>query len=153
MRRFFQLITGLALILSACNAFGVEIIDTQGNVIYFTHDISLFEESWHVYKIDGKTGSILWKTSMPTPTGPAIFLDKKNNIILAGKYEFPYLRKYSGATGQMIWEIDLQDVYMLDTQLDKNGNPIISAYLEGARQVIKFDGVTGKKIWSQEIEY
>lgn len=153
MKTSLALAVGFFLMLLTLNSFAAQVIDGQGNVIYYTENNLLCSECNVFYKLNGRTGAILWKSTLSGVYFPTLLLDKRNDIIATGKGDFSYLQKYSGSTGQFIWEADASSLYMVDTQLDKNGYPVVNAYdIDGYLHVIKFDPGTGNKIWSRRID-
>jgi outer membrane protein assembly factor BamB len=154
MKKYSALIIGMVLVFFMGLAIASETIDGQGDIIYYTYDELACPECNELYKISNETGDVMWKTTLPEGTYfGTVLIDTKNDIIIFGYYDFSFLVKYSGSTGNLIWDATgARQIWIVDTQLDKNGNIFLNVFTQDSNFIVKVNPATGNMVWSRKIE-
>ena len=153
--RLFSVSVGLFFLfaISGNPSFALQAIDSKGNVIFHSGKFSMCGDCFDLYKLNGKTGAVVWKKTLPEFYFPqSLLLDKKNDIILIGGSDYSFIVKISGATGQTVWQADTSSMFIMDGQMDKNNNILVEAFVEENRYLLKFEAATGRNLWSQKID-
>ncbi|MFT5041357.1 MAG: hypothetical protein ACI8TX_002329 [Hyphomicrobiaceae bacterium] len=135
-------------------------------------------EDYAVFKFDGSTGAELWSRILDGTLGGEtsdeevkdLIVDSAGHVIVVGELENLTnvqditVIKFDGSTGADIWrtEIDGNDAVAFDAsydvELDADENVIVAGRVENVPvpvfefTVAKIDGLTGVKIWQQEID-
>ncbi len=132
------------------------VIDGAGDVIAGGSN----QRAFFVVKLAGDTGTELWSRAIrdvPDPSANmarAVAVDASGDVIAAGSLyrgrlhprAYFFVAKFSGATGEELWEYTLPDSGQAHSvAVDNTGDAIVGGY----GYVVKLSGTTGAELWRQ----